>query len=105
VRLAPRGEEFVLEFAARQAGGTLTVRPDPGSEVAVEATGGGGAPLLVLPGGVRIRNTAASTASYRVALPPGVRRVRVRVGGGAETVVGRAGLGPEGTVVELRGAR
>jgi anti-sigma factor RsiW len=105
VRLAPRGDEFVLEFATRQAGGTLTVRPEPGPEVAVEAAGAGGAPLLVLPGGVRIRNTAASTASYRVALPPAVRRVRVRVGGGAEVVVGRAGLGPGGRTVELAGQR
>ena len=103
--LRRHGDEFVLEFATRQAGGTLTVRPEPGPEVAVEAAGAGGAPLLVLPGGVRIRNTAASTASYRVALPPAVRRVRVRVGGGAEVVVGRAGLGPGGRTVELAGQR
>ncbi|HEX2191386.1 MAG TPA: hypothetical protein VHG51_20915, partial [Longimicrobiaceae bacterium] len=101
VRVAPRGDEFVPEPASRQAGGTLTLRADPAPEVAVESVGPGGAPLLVLPGGVRIRNDAASTASYRVALPPTVRRVRVRIGG-EERVYSHGMLGSGGKTVELR---
>lgn len=97
VRLLPTTGEFVLEFDARQAGGTLTVARGDGPHVSVEAVGEGtAAPILVLPRGVHVRNTSQSTASYHLTVPAGLARVRVVIGGRTEVSLAGGMLGSGG---------
>jgi hypothetical protein len=98
----PAGEEFRLEIVAPQAEGKLILTTVDGPQGALDITGrGSGATPLVFEGGLRILNTQRSTASYRVALPPGLARVRVRIGKGAPIVLGVEEIGP-GRIVDLR---
>lgn len=76
----PSGARFALTIAAAQAGGSLTVGRAEGAEGSVEVTGGTRETPIVSESSVRIENDAASTASYRVLLPPSVRTLTVRVG-------------------------
>jgi hypothetical protein len=82
VAFAPAGDEVVVSFEARQAVGTLElVRAEGGDAVRATVLGDPArARLLVLPGELHVRNAGAD-ASYRVAVPEAVRRVRVRVAG------------------------
>lgn len=93
VQFRIEGDELSVEIATRQAGGAITLRTGEGSLVSAEVIGGGaGADLLVLPDGLRIANTAESTAEYRMVVPAQVRRVRVRIGDGPEIVLTAAEL-------------
>ncbi|HEV2147719.1 MAG TPA: hypothetical protein VGR37_09985, partial [Longimicrobiaceae bacterium] len=89
VQFTPQGTVFTVEVAAPQAGGAVELRRAEGATATAQQVGGGTEPadLLVLPSGVRIRNLPGATADYRVAVPASVRTVRVRVGGGRETVL------------------
>lgn len=79
VHFTPVGDEFVLEFATRQPDGSVALERSTGAEATVEVLHGS-AELLVLPDGVRVRNTPESSAEYRVVVPAGIRRVPLRVG-------------------------
>lgn len=88
VQFTPRGDALTVEFASRQEAGTLEVATGGSGQVVAEQVGGSEpAELLVLPSGVRVRNHPASTAGYRITVPPGIRRVLVRVGGGPPVVL------------------
>lgn len=102
VQFTPAGETFTLELTAAQAGGAVEVRR-AGTALATAEQVGGATPaeLLVLPAGVRVQNSAASTASYRVTVPASVRIVRVRVGSAPPVVLDAARLAA-GARVELR---
>ncbi len=83
VEFALLGNELFLEFTTRQSGGTVILRSADVDLVSAEVIRGGdaGADLLVLPRGLRVQNTAETTADYRVVVPRGtIRSVRVRIG-------------------------
>lgn len=103
VQFAPEGAELTLEFATRQAGGAVTLRSADVELVsaAVVSSGGAGADLLVLPAGLRIQNTAGSTAEYTVVVPRRVRGVRVRIGDGDPIMLTAAELA-DGVQLDLR---
>jgi len=104
VGFVPTGAELSVVVAHPQEAGVLTVAAAPGASATAEVVGGtGSADLLVLPAALHVRNAPGSAAEYRVTLPASVRRVRVRVGGGRETVVNMAEVGAEGRRVELSG--
>jgi hypothetical protein len=85
------------------AGGTLELVATDDARASAEIIGGArDETLVVLPGELRVRNDAASAASYRVTLPRGVRAVRVRVGGSAEQEVVLAPAAGARRVVTLR---
>lgn len=78
-----RGDTLTVALDAGQSAGAVDLVPAaPGaSTVRVDVRGAAGpGRLLVLPGSVRVRNVAADTASYRVAVPARVRVVHVEVG-------------------------
>ena len=81
VLFTPAGDELTITLVARQAAGTLELiagqEPRSSAEVTSEPSGEA---FLVLPSELRIRNSAASRASYRVVLSTALRRVRVRIG-------------------------
>lgn len=94
----PSGERFVLSIGSAQAGGTLTVGRAEGVEGSVEVTGGTRETPVVSESSVRIENAAGSTASYRVLLPPSVRRLTVRVGSAPPVTLDAAELDAGGSI-------
>ncbi len=100
VGFTPTTAEIELDVASYQAGGAIRFQAGEVAEVTVQVQEGT-ADLLVLPSGIRIRNTPESTADYQVTLPDGVRQVRVRVGGGAPRVIPAARIAA-GERLELR---
>lgn len=80
VFFTPAPGSFVLVVSERQAAGTLTLGRAEDAEGSAEVVGGATETPLVSESGIRILNAPASTASYRVLLPPTVTRVRVRIG-------------------------
>lgn len=93
VRFVPGGSELRVEVAHPQPSGVLTLVRVDGPAASAEVMGTQPVELLVVPSGLRIRNTASTVAEYRVQVPDGIRRVRVRIAGGRETVVERAEIG------------
>lgn len=81
VRFVPVGGVLEVELAHAPAGGALELRVVEGAEASAQVVGVAEA-VVVLRGGVRVLNSAGSTARYRVAVPEHVTEVRVRVGGG-----------------------
>lgn len=82
VSFMPGEGEFRIELAAQPAGGSLILAEAPDDRASAQASGAEGGAILVLPGGLQVENTSASTADYRVLLPPGrVNRVVVTAGG------------------------
>ncbi len=112
VSFAPRGDTLHVAVDAPQRAGTLELAragadaraarievraaPVDGSPADAASAGGGRPPaparLLVLPDGVRVRNAAGESASYRLSVPAQVRAVRVVVGAGEPAVVDAARL-------------
>jgi len=84
LRFTPRGSEFRLEFTERQSGGTLVLLFDSTASASAGILGeGSGEEMILLPNGLRVRNSAGSTSSYEVQLPLSLSVVEVRVAGGA----------------------
>ena len=100
VRFVPTRSELLVDVAHRQAAGAITLVAADGEAAGAEVLGTDAVDLLVVPDGVRIRNRGTSSAGYRVTVPAGVRRVRLRVAG-AERVVGRGELGTAGWTMPL----
>jgi hypothetical protein len=88
----PSGARFALTIGSAQAGGSLTIGRAEGSEGTVEVTGGTSETPVVSESSVRIENEAASTASYRVLLPPSVRTLTVRIGSASAVTLDAAVL-------------
>jgi hypothetical protein len=81
VTFVPTGTEFTVEIVSRQRVGRLVVAAVPGdSATTVVLDGSGSEDLIVLPAGLRIANSEASSASYEVRLPNHLARIRIRVG-------------------------
>lgn len=84
---------FTIELDARQLAGDLLLQVLPIERATAQITRSGSESMLVLPAGLRIENSTASVASYRVTLPPTVSRVEVRVGDAAPHVIPVGGDG------------
>ncbi len=78
------GPTLEILVDAVQAAGELTVRVADVTEATIEPLGAAADPVLVVPGGsrVRVQSGTASTAGYRLTLPSSVTTLRVRIGGG-----------------------
>jgi hypothetical protein len=95
IAFVPQSSEFTIRFDAVPALGTLTLVSDTGSKVtATITTGAGDEGFFVLPDGIRIKNTTASRATYRVSVPAALHRVRVQIGTGATAATVVVGLEP-----------
>jgi hypothetical protein len=82
VTFAAAGSDFSLEVISTQGRGTVFITVDSVPSASARVLGGDGSEeLVVLPGGLRILNAAASTASYEIVLPPAVRNIEVRIAG------------------------
>lgn len=78
------GPEFTVHLDSLPAAGVLVVDRTTADEISAQVTSGagtGGDAMLVLPGELRLRNSASSQASYRISVSPVVTRVRVVVAG------------------------
>jgi len=72
------GSELTVTIDSRQHDGEVVIsRADDGRNSA--SVIGGSDELVVLPGGIRVRNVASSTSSYLFRLGSGVQRVRLRI--------------------------
>ena len=94
--LTPAGDALALVIDAEQTEGALILTTTSAREVTFEVVDGpDGETPLVHAGGLRVLNVPTSRASYRVALPPGVQRIHIRVGARAPVLVERARIGGE----------
>ncbi len=77
----PDGSELVVRFDERPAAGSVELARGTDDRAAAQVIARAGSEVLVvLPGELRVRNSRASTADYRVTVPPSVRRIRLHVG-------------------------
>lgn len=79
IAFEPVGEVFNLDIEAEQAVGAVVLTLGGGSRVSAQVVGGSES-FTLLPSGVLIENTAASTSSYEIAVPSSVRIVQVFAG-------------------------
>jgi len=80
VSFAATGAVFTVRLDATPLSGGLVARPakdDNITATVVSGAGTGGDALVVLPGELRIRNTSAARASYRLDLPRTITRLRL----------------------------
>jgi hypothetical protein len=83
VTFVPTTTTFVIDVAARQAVGALTIRGAESNAASARITGRSpGDALLVRDDGFRIQNSPESTAQYTVIVPWSVRSITVRIAGG-----------------------
>ena len=81
---AVAGSELVVRLDSMPGAGALTIEPAKTDKISARVSAGfgtGGDTMVVLPGELRMRNTTASRASYALALPTEVVRLRVIVAG------------------------
>ena len=84
ISFVPTASTLMVDIATRQDGGSLTIRLGEGSSVSARVTGRAPSDsVLVMGNGIRIRNSAASSATYSITIPASVSRISVFVGGGA----------------------
>ncbi|MEP6617674.1 MAG: hypothetical protein ABJE47_00105 [bacterium] len=95
------GPELAVEVANPQASGTLTFVPSTRPATGVEVLNGAGETPFVREHGVRLVNSKTSSASYRLAIPASVERIRVRIGDRPWQVFGAADVGAR-RALELR---
>lgn len=90
---APAGSELRIEIASRQQAGRVVLQSSNAPEASLRIVGGSGEENpTVSDRALRIQNHRASTATYEVGVPRGVRRVVLQVGGGPPLAVERGGL-------------
>lgn len=88
VTFTPEGNEVVVDFASVQAAGSVSFTTADVPAATARLSGApGGETMTAVPGGLEVRNTAASRASYEVAVPSRVRLVRVRVAGEPDRLI------------------
>jgi hypothetical protein len=84
VSFAPAGSDFTVRFDSVPDAGVVTVERTAAAEISARVVGGagtGGDAFVVLPRELGVRNATSSRASYRIALPVTVTRLRVIVAG------------------------
>lgn len=84
---APTDSTLVIRFDRTQSRGSIVIEAALGNRVSAQAVGGAPEEMIVLPGQLRIANTGASTADYRLTVPLSVRVLRVVVGGDEVAVI------------------
>jgi hypothetical protein len=75
---------LVVRLDSMPGAGALTIEPAKTDKISARVSAGfgtGGDTMVVFPGELRMRNTTASRASYALALPTEVQRLRVIVAG------------------------
>jgi len=98
IRFESSAAAWTIEFGSAPSAGVLTVEWTAADSVTAERYSDGGEEELVRmrAGLLRVRNAPASTARYRVVLPPSVTEVTIRVPGRADVTwpasVGRRSL-------------
>lgn len=101
VTFIPTGERFRVLLTAPQRAGALRLETTPGDTASGEILGPDDADLLVLPDGLGIRNTAFSTADYRVVVPRDLAEIEVRVAGRIAWRGSPAALSRDGSRIDL----
>jgi hypothetical protein len=91
IAFQPAGPVFQLSVERTQPSGELLLQVRAVGQATAQVTNGGAETMLVLPSGLRIENSAASAASYRVTLPASVEQVVVRVADAAPRVISVGG--------------
>ncbi len=82
LRFTPRGAEFRLEFTEYQTRGLLTLLIDSTTYASAGTIGQDvGEEMILLPNGLRVRNSSSSLTSYEVNLPLTLSLVEVSVAG------------------------
>ena len=100
ISFVPSGPAFVIDIAVKQTSGSLAIRIGDGDAASVRVTGRASTDSVqVASNGIRIRNSAVSTATYEVAVPSSIRRVTVRVVGSARLSYTTAAIAARGSVV------
>ena len=100
VWFTPTADVLTIRVTTRQADGSLLLEAIAGRTASAVVRGAGeGDELIVLPDELRITNTAASRAMYRVALPAQLKRVVVFIG--AEPPVSVAPILGERRILDL----
>jgi hypothetical protein len=85
VRFDVPSSELVVQLDSAQLAGTIEITSGNASRAEAQITTDlRDEWLIVLPGELRIRNTGASRASYRLTVPASVRQVRLRTSGGSD---------------------
>ncbi len=94
VAFVPASSTLTITVDFKPAGGTMTLARGTDARVVAEISGGGDSAgsLLVLPSGLHVRNSAASTADYRVVVPSSVTTIRLRVDDREELIAVTPGL-------------
>jgi hypothetical protein len=77
----PTDSTFRIELDQLQASGVLTIELAAEELAQAQILDAAEEAIVVLPAGIRIENTSAATASYRVLLPPSVARYEVVANG------------------------
>jgi hypothetical protein len=82
LRFSPRGSQFRLEFMSWQAGGTLVLQLDSAATASAGIVGEeGNEEMILLPNGLRVRNSDGSSTSYEVRLPLSLSVIEVSIAG------------------------
>jgi hypothetical protein len=82
-----QASELVIRFDAIPAAGTLNLSQSSDRQASAQiAAGGNSESLLILPGELRVRNSAGSTADYRVTVPTDVHTVRLVAGTASRSI-------------------
>jgi hypothetical protein len=93
------GTVIAIEIDHVQASGTLTIRQAdvarPGAEI---RAGNAEEGFVVLPSGLRITNSATSTASYVIVVPPTITRATLRIAGASPATYALDRIGSEHVV-------
>ena len=87
----PTTDSLVLRIATRQTSGEIQTQATDDVKFAAEIIGGGDETIAVLPNGLFLRNTAASTARYRLHIPAGIRVVVIVIQGELPIRIDREG--------------
>lgn len=97
IRFEPAGETFVLEIEHPQASGSVTLELRDVAQASAQVVGGASEEIIALPSGLKVANTAASTASYTFVLPTDLRLIQVFAGGKPVAIIPIESSGLPGT--------
>ena len=94
----PTTDSLVLRIATRQTSGEIQTETTDDVKFAADIIGGGDETIAVLPDGLFLRNTTASTARYRLHIPAGIRVVLIVIQGEPPIRIDRDGSSPSQTI-------
>jgi hypothetical protein len=77
----PTDSVLIIRVAQRQVNGSVHLIAATSDRISAQSSVADAAELIVLPGELQIANAAGSAAEYRIAVPSGVRTIRLFVAG------------------------